>query len=574
MMLIPLILLIILVLTSKENIQQHFSKEILKKLSVGGNTIGKMTRNGLLFITLILFIISLSRPVINEKEQNIQQSLIPIVIALDVSKSMMATDIFPNRISLAKKKLKQIIEISKNSTIGVVLFAKDSFILSPVTEDFISLKYIVDNLDTNLDFVNGSNIYSTLEATKYMLEEFKVKNLIILSDGGNDNEYTKELEYVKENNIDIYSIGLATKKGSPIPDKNGYLTDKNGNIVTVKLNESIKNLSLNSAGGYIDFSLDNQDVIAIIDRINLQSKKEELTTQKIKTYTELFYYPLGLALFVFLIALSSIPTSKHIISFLFLCLFVTLPTNSKAEIFEFKNIEKANKFYDDKSYKKSSDEYRKISSSPQSFYNLGNSLYKEGQYKEAMETYSKVITQNKELEYQKLHNIGNSYVKLNNLEKAKEMYEKALQIREDEETKENLKMVNEELKKQKKKDDKKDQKENDKNKDKDKKSKEDNKKQDSKDKKKESDEKKKEKEKENQKKQNSKDKKDKEKKSKEDKNKNDSKEKGEKKPVKKENISDMEEKKWMDILNNGKAPILLRKVNTNKESNNDENQPW
>ena len=168
-MLIPLILLIVLILTSKDTMQRHFAKSILDKLSVGGKSINKTTRNGLLFITLLLFIVALSRPVINQKEQNIKQSLIPIVIALDVSKSMMANDIYPNRIELAKKKLKEIINLSKNSTIGILLFAKNSFILSPVTEDFISLNYIVNNLDTNLEFSNGSNIFAVLEATSHML---------------------------------------------------------------------------------------------------------------------------------------------------------------------------------------------------------------------------------------------------------------------------------------------------------------------------------------------------------------------------------------------------------------------
>ena len=456
MMFIPLLVLIILVLTSKENMQQYFSKEILDKLSVGGNVLDKTTRNGLFFITLILFIFALGRPVINEKEQSLQQNLIPIVIALDVSKSMQATDIYPNRVSLAKEKLKQIIELAKNLTIGIVLFAKDSFILSPVTEDFVSLKYIVENLDTNLDFTNGSNIYATLEATSYMLEEFKVKNLIILSDGGNDNSYDKELEFAKDNNIEIYSIGLATKKGAPIPQKNGYLTNKDGNIVSVKLNESIKNLSLKSGGGYIDFTNNLNDVEAIVARINKQSKKEELTTQKVKIYTELFYYPLGLALFVLLIALSSFPTIKlkknNISVIILFALFFSIPTHSEAEIFEFKNIEKANQYYKDKQYKESADEYRKISTSAQSLYNLANSLYKDKKYKEAIETYSKVITNDKELESKKLHNIGNSYVNTNNLEKAKEFYEKSLKIKEEKETKEN---IEKEKKKQKKKDKKK-----------------------------------------------------------------------------------------------------------------------
>ncbi|MEA2017161.1 MAG: VWA domain-containing protein, partial [Campylobacterota bacterium] len=452
MMFIPLLVLIVLVLTSKENMQQYFSKEILDKLSVGGRSLDKTTRNGLFFITLILFIFALGRPVMNEKEQSLQQNLIPIVIALDVSKSMLAEDIYPNRISLAKEKLKDIIELAENSTIGILLFAKDSFILSPVTEDFISLKYIVENLDTNLDFTNGSNIYATLETTSYMLEEFKVKNLIILSDGGNDNGYTKELEFAKENNIEIYSIGIATKKGAPIPQKNGYLTNKEGNIVSVKLNESIKNLSLKSGGGYIDFTINKNDVGAIISRINKQSKKEELTTQKIKTYTELFYYPLGLALFVLLIALSSFPKinfkrTQSISGIIIMMVFFMIPIDGKSEIFEFKNIEKANQLYNDKQYKDSSNEYRKISASPQTLYNLANSLYKDKKYKEAIETYSKVVTTNEELESKKLHNIGNGYVNINNLEKAKEFYEKALKIKDDKQTKENLEMVKKELEK-------------------------------------------------------------------------------------------------------------------------------
>ncbi|MEA2050563.1 MAG: VWA domain-containing protein, partial [Campylobacterota bacterium] len=452
MMLIPLILLIVLVLTNKDGMKRYFSKDILDKLIVGGKSLDKNTRNGLFFITLILFIVALSRPVIDIKEQEIKQNLIPIVVALDVSKSMMATDIYPNRISLAKKKLKQIIKLSQNSTIGILLFAKDSFILSPVTEDFISLNYIIENLDTNLDFVNGSNIYAVLEGTSHMLSEFKVKNLIILSDGGNNKKYEKSLSFAKENEIVIYTIGIATNQGAPIPTESGYMTDKNGNIVTVKLNQSIKNLALKSGGGYIDFTLDNSDLQAIITQINSQSKKEELNNQKIKTYTELFYFPLALGLFVLLLALSSLPSFRKNKTFLVLIAISFISESSYGSFFEFNDIEEANKLYKDKNFTKAADIYRKLSTTPQSFYNLANSLYKDKKYQEAIDTYSKIITNNNHLEYQKLHNIANSYVMLNNLVKAKEFYEKALKLENDKQTKENLKLVNEALKKQNKKD--------------------------------------------------------------------------------------------------------------------------
>ena len=590
-MLIPLILLSLLIITSKSNENSYFTKEIKERLKVGSTLLNKNVRNVLFFMALILFIIALSRPVIDKQEQNVKQSLIPIVIALDVSTSMLAADIYPNRISLGKKKLQQIISLAQNATIGVVLFAKDSFILSPVTEDFISLKYIVDNLNTELNFVNGSNIFSTLEATKHMLLDYKVKNLIILSDGGNDNEYASELEFAQENDIVIYSIGLGTQDGAPMPKDGAYITNANGDIVTVKLNESIKKISLQSGGGYIDYTLDNDDVNAILNRINIQSKKEELNIQKVKVYTELFYYPLALGLLLLLIALSSFPrltSNRSIKSIVFLStlsLSVLVPTNSYAYTFNFENIQKADTAYNNQEYKKASDAYRSVNTSNETLYNLGNSLYKEKKYKDAIEVYNKIITTDKELESKKLHNLGNSYVNTNNLEKAKEFYEKSLKIKEDKETKENLDLVNKELEKKKKKENKQDKKNDDKNQEKDKKDNKENQKKDSNDSKedkKNDDENKNDKEnKDNkeEKKKNQNDSKEEDKKNKKSKKENSEEKKqntnqAQSAKEKKDELSDMEEKKWMKMLQNQQTPVYMQKVQTNKESQNDQNQPW
>jgi Ca-activated chloride channel family protein len=558
MMLIPLLLLIILVLTNKQNMEKYFSKEILEKLAAGKKGLDKNTRNGLLFAVLVLFIIALARPVMDKKDINVNQKLIPIVIALDLSKSMQATDIYPNRVSLAKKKLKDIITLSPNATVGILLFAKDSFILSPVTEDFVSLNYIVTNLDTSVQLSNGSNISSVLQATNHMLNDYKVKNLVILSDGGNDDSYEEELEFAKDNNIAVYSIGLATKQGSPIPEKEGYLTDKNGKIVNVKLNESIKNLSIKSGGGYIDFSLDDSDAKAIVQRINTQSKKEELKARQVKVYKELFYYPLGLAVFVLLIALSSFPSFKRKAAngLVIAAALSFYPISGYSFEFEFENIKKAKNYYENKEYDKAGDEYRKIPQTPQSLYNLGNTLYKQGKYKEALKTYSKIVTEDERLEYKKLHNLGNSFVKTNELLKAKEFYEKALKIKNDEQTRQNLDLVNKELEKQKKQNKKDKNKENNKNKN-NKKNKDENKEknQEKKDKK-------------ENKENNKKDQKNS--KNSEGKNSEQKKKQSQKKQVP---ISDMEEKKWMKMLQDQNTPLFIQKVESKKGKNDDEH-PW
>ena len=123
-------------------------------------------------------IFALARPVTNEKIHETKQELNAIVVAIDVSKSMMANDIYPNRLEFAKKKVLDIIELSKTNALGVILFAKSSFILSPVTQDFSSLKILIKNLDTGINFDNGTDIYSTLETTNKLLENYTSKNLI------------------------------------------------------------------------------------------------------------------------------------------------------------------------------------------------------------------------------------------------------------------------------------------------------------------------------------------------------------------------------------------------------------
>ncbi|PLY08111.1 MAG: hypothetical protein C0625_02690 [Arcobacter sp.] len=158
-MLVPVLFLMFLIITNKDSFQKHFSQEVLAKLSISNRHMGKTTRNILFFMAIILMTIALARPVANEKDHSFKQEVASIVVAIDVSKSMLANDIYPNRLTMAKQKLLDIIDNSKKNAIAVILFARSSFILSPVTQDFNSLKILVDNLDSGMNFDNGSNIF-------------------------------------------------------------------------------------------------------------------------------------------------------------------------------------------------------------------------------------------------------------------------------------------------------------------------------------------------------------------------------------------------------------------------------
>lgn len=553
LMLLPAFILMFLLLKKQTLLTQHFSKQILEKLSIKNQYLSNKSRTFILFLSLFCMIISLSRPVSNEKIHESKQELIPILIAIDVSKSMLANDIYPNRLEFARKKVLDIIDSQTNSAIGVILFAKSSFILSPLTQDFISLKTLVNNLNTGKNFDNGTNIFSTLETTVKLLKNYEHKNLILLSDGSDSSDFNKEIEYAKKNKISIYTIATATKKGAPIKLKDGnYLVDKNGKIVNIKLNDNIKELALQTNGGYINFSLDKNDINEILNDINKKAKKEEFQAKKIKTYTELFYYPLALGILFLLIAYSSMPKFKRkslIQVFIMITIFSNYQPLLFASILNFQTIQKANEAYNVNDFKTSSKEFSNLEQSTQRDYNLANSLYKENKYKEAIDIYKSIKTKdNNDLKFKKLHNLANSYVKTNDLRSALNSYEQALKLKEDKQTRENYETVKKALKNEENKKNQDNQKQN-------------NKEQNNKNERENKDKGKKEKEKNN--KNNSSKEKDISKENLKEKNQNN---------INKNELLDIEEKKWLQELEKKQTESLLKKTQTDKESKSD--SPW
>jgi Ca-activated chloride channel family protein len=462
-MLIPTILLAFFITTNKKSMQKLFTQEALNKLTVNNKFMNQNTRNILFFIAVILMLIALGRPVIEPKEQELKQELISYTIALDTSKSMLADDIKPNRLTFAKNKLLKLLDLSKDKVVSVILFSNSSYILSPLTSDITSLKQIVSRIDEKYTFDNGSSLQVAIKSASKLLKNMQTKNLIILTDGTDKNSFEKEIKLAKDYDLNIYIITTASKERTPIRLENGkFLNDENGNIVTVALNENIKNLSLNTNGAYINYTIDDYDVENIMKTVENNSKKQNATSKKFKVYTELFYYPLALALLILLIAFSSLPKSR----FLPFILILLIQYDLKASITDFKTIDKAQEAYEKKDYEKAAKEFKKVAKTPQAYYNLANSLYKQKKFKQALKNYKKVISSDESLEFKKLHNMGNSYTKLNQLQEAIRSYEKALKFKEDKQTRQNLDTVKDALKKQNKQDSKKSNEKNNKQKNK------------------------------------------------------------------------------------------------------------
>ncbi len=453
-MFLPALILLYLIVKKQDKINQYFSDEIIDKLSLRNKYISKKARNVMLVISLIFMIVALSRPVTNEQTHSSSQDLHSTVIALDVSKSMLANDIYPSRLEFGRKKVFDILENVSDSAVGVVLFSTSSYILSPLTNDVESLKKLVQRIDTKNVFDGGSNIQTAIQSASNLLKNKGDKNLIIITDGGDKKDFKDEINLAKNNNINIYTLAVATENKTPIKLKNGnFLTDKSGEIVTVSLNENIKNLSLKTDGGFINFTTNSSDVKQILEDIKASSKKDVYSSKKFKTYTEIFYYPLALGILVLFMALFSFPDLKKSTKTLTLITALTLFSNLNlnASILDFKHIMDAEEHYKNKEYKKAYDEFEKIDKSEQKKYNLGNSLYKQGKYAQAIHKYNEIKSDDRDFNFKKFHNLGNAYAKNKEYKKAITSYEKALKIKDEKKTKENLEAVKKLLDKNKKK---------------------------------------------------------------------------------------------------------------------------
>jgi len=616
-MLPPLFILFGLLLTQKEAQGHFFSDEVMNKLRVSANTLTIKARNALFLLMSIFMVIALAQPVIKDGKVQIKAKSADIMIAMDISDSMLATDVYPNRLEAAKQKALTLLESDINERIGIVAFAKNSYLVSPLSFDSEAVAFLLRQLDTKSITEKGTDILSVLDIVAQTQKDKKKKYLLLLTDGGDKTDFSDEIELAKDNGISVFILAIATKKGAPIKMADGSFIKQHGDIIISKLNENISKLATSTGGVYIQSTTSSKDIKTMFNEISKVSDEKDLKSEEITKFIPLFYYPVGMALFLLLIATSSLSKSgvKNVVTVVALFLLFIKPLHVEAGMLDFVELKKAKEAYEKGDYKESGkfyEEYASKSNNGDAYYDAANSYYKQKDYKKALELYKKATFDTEDKRAQNKANIGNSYAKSGKLKEAVEAYENSLKIKDDKDTKENLETVKKLIKEQEKK--KKQNKKNDKN-DKKKDGDKDKQNKDKKDgDKKESDENQK---KNSDEKDESKDKKDsskskdsgdkqknkddmKSKKEKEQKDKaNKDKKKQEKEKLKKlgdkqkdkdkkkdkksasasqkanpEKMSDAEEKKWLKHLNS-KSNTYLYKLNNNKPIRSDENEkPW
>ena len=458
-MLPPLIVFFIFLLRKKEPQADFFSEEVMQKLRVGEKILSLRFRNISLFFMSVCIIIALAEPVIKKGKVEVKSKSADIIIALDISDSMLAEDVYPNRLKFAKSKALEFLRIASNERIGILAFAKNAYLVSPMSFDHEAVGFLLRQLSTDSITQKGTNFLSLLNAIENSIETRSKKQLLIISDGGDGDDFSEEIAYAKEKNIRVFVLAIATEKGAPIKQKNGSFVRYKGETIVSKLNPSLASFATSTGGVYIKGMKSNEDIKTMLGEIQRVSEKKELKKEIVEKFIPLFYYPLGLALVLLLLATSSL-RGKTSALFVF-ALFSIASVDSKAGLLDFMDLEEARQAYKSGNYEKSAGIYAKYADDTgdaHSYFNAGNSFYKQKKYKDAVKLYEKAVFKKLEYKANRFANLGNSHAKLKtqeNLEKAKKYYEESLKLVDDENIKKNLEEVKKRIKeKEKNKEDK------------------------------------------------------------------------------------------------------------------------
>jgi Ca-activated chloride channel family protein len=288
-----------------DSLSKVFSKEIRKRIEIKGKTLSKAMRNGLMLLSLALVILGLARPQIDNGEVIVKSSFINVIVGIDMSKSMFANDVYPTRFAFAQQKFLTSLEHFKNAKVALMGFSSQTFLISPLTEDFNSLKFLTKNMKPEYLSLAGTDILATLSSANEMFGKEKKKIVLLFTDGGDQKSFEREINYAKEHNMVVYIYNIGTIKGGVIKERNGVLKDKDGNIVVVKRTENIKELAMQTGGGYLNYSLSKDDIKHLVETIHTQFKAKEEQSSTIRDKKELFYYPLSGGIFLFFLALFS-----------------------------------------------------------------------------------------------------------------------------------------------------------------------------------------------------------------------------------------------------------------------------
>jgi Ca-activated chloride channel family protein len=311
LLLLPLVVLLFLAYTTwRKKAQKAFADAKLLQKIVPERSLNKpILKLVLSLVVITLLSMALVNPQVGTSLETIKREGVDIVFAIDVSKSMLAEDIQPNRLERAKLTISRTLDNLVSDRVGIITYAGRAYPQLPITTDYGAARLFLKSVSTDLIPSQGTAMGEAIElATAYFDDEDqKNRLLIILSDGEDHEEGIEEaIALAKENNITIYCVGAGTARGGPIPVMRngyrvGYKKDNQGNVVITQLNEELlAQIATATGGAYLNGKSTRTVVETLLDEI-LKMEKKEFETSLYADYEDQFQWLLGPALLLLIL---------------------------------------------------------------------------------------------------------------------------------------------------------------------------------------------------------------------------------------------------------------------------------
>ncbi len=478
------------ILRRQRALRRFASPHLLRTLTRNVSPSRRRLKNILLVLALACLFIGLARPQYGTRWVEVKQKGIDILIGFDVSKSMLARDITPDRLSRAKLAVRDFVARLQGDRVGLMPFAGTAFLMCPLTTDYDAFNTSLDSLDVNIIPKGGTNIGAAIrEAEKVLTNEANHKILILVTDGEDLSEDAlNAAREAKEQKMTIYTIGVGTPKGELIPSVEGdgrkFIQDASGKFVTSRLDEkTLGEIARITGGLYVPLGSMGQGFDEIYKQKLALVPREEHGERKRRVPIDRFPWPLGAA--ALLLAADFLITGRKgswalrlplvrtagrrqvkqaaaAVMMLALAAGVQPARASRGEeMFQSGKLDQAGEYYEQA--------LKKDSRNPVLHFNLGDVAYKKKDYARAVEAYNEALkTDDLQLQAKSYYNRGNAQFfigqatektdpdhTMQQWQDAVQSFEAALKLNpEDKEVRHNLEIVKkklEQLKKQQKK---------------------------------------------------------------------------------------------------------------------------
>ena len=310
LLIIPLLTVIFIGsrISRKKALRRYGNEAILQELMPYSSKNRPVFKFIVLMLVLAFFITGMARPQFGSKLKKVKREGVELIIALDVSNSMMAEDIQPNRLERAVRAISRLIDKLKDDKIGLIVFAGDAYTQLPITSDYNSAKLFLNSVNTQIVPKQGTAIGAAVNLAVRSFSPNGVANkaIVVITDGENhEDDPISAAKSAIDNGIVVHAIGMGLPQGSPIPilvnGQKDYMKDRSGNVVITKLDETMLE-KIAAAGNGIYVRANNTEIglNTLFDEIN-KMEKEEMESRIYSEYDDQFQYlfAAGLLLILF-----------------------------------------------------------------------------------------------------------------------------------------------------------------------------------------------------------------------------------------------------------------------------------